>query len=143
MRVVSVAEIKDGLSEYLARAKKTSEPIVVTHHGKPYALIQPLEEADLEELEWKQLAKKKLAKAWEGLGRRRGCPLRLPIGTARSSWGTSPLHWSTGSRPRPALVVSVEAFHRKLLDGIICPISSQPRYYQKPGPGDQSAGLRM
>ena len=58
MRFASVAEIKDGLSEYLARAKKNKEPIVVTHHGKPYALIQPLEQADLEELEWKQLARR-------------------------------------------------------------------------------------
>ena len=65
MRFASVAELKDRLSEYLARAKKKSEPIVVTHHGKPYALIQPLEEADLEELEWKQLARMKLARAWE------------------------------------------------------------------------------
>jgi len=66
MRFASVAEIKDGLSEYLARAKKKNEPIVVTRHGKPYALIQPLEGADLEELEWKRLARKKLARAWEG-----------------------------------------------------------------------------
>ena len=66
MRFASVAEIKDGLSEYLARARKRHEPIVVTHHGKPYALIQSLEEADLEGLEWRQLARKKLARAWEG-----------------------------------------------------------------------------
>ncbi len=66
MRFASVAELKDGLSEYLARAQKKKEPIVVTHHGKPYALIQPLEEADLEELEWRQLARRKLARAWEG-----------------------------------------------------------------------------
>jgi len=66
MRFASVAEIKNGLSEYLARAKKKSEPIVVTHHGKPYALIQPLKETDLEELAWKQLARRKLARAWEG-----------------------------------------------------------------------------
>jgi prevent-host-death family protein len=66
MRFASVAEIKDGLSEYLARAKKKNEPIVVTHHGRPYALIQPLEESDLEELEWRQLARKKLARAREG-----------------------------------------------------------------------------
>jgi len=62
----SLAEIKDGLSEYLARAKKKNEPIVVTHHDKPYALILPLEEADLEELEWRELSRKKLARAWEG-----------------------------------------------------------------------------
>ena len=65
MRFASVAEIKDGLSEYLARARRKKEPIVVTHHGKPYALIQPLEERDLEELEWRQLARRKLARAWE------------------------------------------------------------------------------
>ena len=66
MRFASVAEVKDGLSQYLARARKKGEPIVVTHHGKPYALIQPLEEGDLEELEWKQLARNNLARAWEG-----------------------------------------------------------------------------
>lgn len=66
MRFASVAEVRDGLSEYLARARKKNEPIVVTHHGKPYALIQPLSEEDLEELEWRQLARRKLARVWEG-----------------------------------------------------------------------------
>jgi len=47
-----------------------------------------------------------------------------------------PFTGQTGSKPRPALVVSVEAFHQKLLDLVVCPISSQPRYYQKPGSGD-------
>jgi prevent-host-death family protein len=51
---------------YLARARRRNEPIVVTHHGKPYALIQPLAEGDLEELEWRKLARKRLARAWEG-----------------------------------------------------------------------------
>lgn len=37
---------------------------------------------------------------------------------------------------RPALVVSADAFHRKLPDVIVCPISSQPRFFQSPGPGD-------
>jgi prevent-host-death family protein len=66
MRFASVAEVKNSLSQYLAQAQKKKEPIVVTHHGKPYALIQPLSEADLEELEWKQLARRKLARAWAG-----------------------------------------------------------------------------
>ncbi len=66
MRFASVAEVKNGLSAYLARARKRNEPIVVTHHGKPYALIQPLSEEDLEELEWRRLARKRLARAWEG-----------------------------------------------------------------------------
>ena len=66
VRFVSVAEMKNQLSACLARARKRQEPIVVTHHGKPYALIQPISEADLEELEWRQLAKKQLARAWQG-----------------------------------------------------------------------------
>jgi mRNA-degrading endonuclease toxin of MazEF toxin-antitoxin module len=59
-----------------------------------------------------------------------------------------PFTGQTGSKPRPALVVSVRAFHKKLLDMIVCPISSQPRFYQKPGPGDhpleqwKTVGLR-
>lgn len=53
-----------------------------------------------------------------------------------------------GAKLRPAVVVSPEGFHRKLRDVIVCPISSQPRYFEKPGPGDRplekwkAAGLR-
>lgn len=32
--------------------------------------------------------------------------------------------------------MSAEAFHSKLPDLIVCPISSQPRFYRRPGPGD-------
>ncbi len=59
-----------------------------------------------------------------------------------------PFTGQSGAKPRPALVVSVEAFHRRLLDVIVCPISSQPRYYQRPGSGDhplkhwKAVGLR-
>lgn len=42
-----------------------------------------------------------------------------------------------GSKPRPAVVVSVESFHGKLPDVIICPVSSQARYHRRPGTGDQ------
>lgn len=66
MRFASVAEVKNQLSEYLARARKKKEPIVVTHHGKPYALIQALDERDLEDLEWRRLAKRRLETAWKG-----------------------------------------------------------------------------
>lgn len=48
-----------------------------------------------------------------------------------------PFTGQSGSKPRPALVASVGAFHQKLLDVIVCPISSQPRHYRKPGPGDR------
>jgi len=47
-----------------------------------------------------------------------------------------PFTSQAGSKPRPALVVSVEAFHRELPDVIVCPVSSQPRRHQRPGPGD-------
>jgi len=66
MRFASVAEVKDRFSEYLRTSRRKRESIVVTHHGKPYALIQPLSEQDLEELEWKGLARRRLARAWKG-----------------------------------------------------------------------------
>jgi prevent-host-death family protein len=66
MRFASVAEVKNSLSAYLDRASKRKEPVVVTRHGKPYAIIQPITEEDLEDLEWKGLASRRLGKAWEG-----------------------------------------------------------------------------
>ncbi len=66
MRFASVAEVRNQLSRYLSRSRRKKEPIVVTHHGRPYALIQPLSEGVLEELEWRNLSKRKLAEAWEG-----------------------------------------------------------------------------
>jgi mRNA-degrading endonuclease toxin of MazEF toxin-antitoxin module len=54
----------------------------------------------------------------------------------------------SGVKPRPALVISAEGFHRDLPDLIVCPISSQPRFHRRPGPGDcplrewRSIGLR-
>lgn len=66
MRFASVAEVKNRLSEYLAQAREEKEPIIVTHHGKPYAPIQPISEQDLEGLEWRQLAEERLRQAWEG-----------------------------------------------------------------------------
>jgi mRNA-degrading endonuclease toxin of MazEF toxin-antitoxin module len=47
-----------------------------------------------------------------------------------------PLTKGRGVKPRPALVVSARAFHQRLPDLLVCPISSQPRYYRRPGPGD-------
>jgi prevent-host-death family protein len=66
MRFASVAEVKNQLSQYLAQAKETGEPIVVTHHGKPYALIQRITEKDLEALDWRHLAATRLQEAWVG-----------------------------------------------------------------------------
>lgn len=42
----------------------------------------------------------------------------------------------SGSKRRPAVVVSTNSFHERLLDVIVCPISSQPTHYRKPGPAD-------
>ena len=42
----------------------------------------------------------------------------------------------SGSKPRPAVIVSDEGFHRGLPDLIVCPISSQPRFFRRPGVGD-------
>ena len=39
-----------------------------------------------------------------------------------------PFTGQTGSKPRPAVIVSAATFHRRLPDVIICPISSLPRY---------------
>ena len=66
MRFASMAEVKNHLSAFLAQARKEKKPIVVTHHGKPYALIQPISGPDLEELGWGRLAQDRLRQAWEG-----------------------------------------------------------------------------
>ena len=66
MRFASVAEVKDHLSEYLSRARKRKEPTIVTHHGKPYALIQAISEHDPEDLGWDRLAAQRLEEAWAG-----------------------------------------------------------------------------
>jgi mRNA interferase MazF len=47
-----------------------------------------------------------------------------------------PFSDGSGTKPRPALIVSANAFHRDLPDLIVCPISSQPRYFTHPGAGD-------
>jgi prevent-host-death family protein len=65
MRFASVAEVRNRFSEYLSVAHKAGEAIVVTNHGRPYALIQPLAEQDLEELQWRELARRRLDQAWE------------------------------------------------------------------------------
>jgi mRNA interferase MazF len=42
----------------------------------------------------------------------------------------------SGTKSRPALIISDESFHNTIPDIVVCPITSQPRYYSKPGPGD-------
>ena len=62
---------------------------------------------------------------------------------------TVPFAGQEGAKLRPAVIVSAEKFHRRLRDVIVCPVSSLPRYFERPGPGDRplskwaSAGLRF
>ncbi len=65
MRLATVAETKNRLSEYLAKARRRNEPILIMHHGKPYALIQPLSERALDDVDWQRLTRRRLAAAWE------------------------------------------------------------------------------
>ena len=65
MRFATVAELKNQLSKYLARARQKREPILVTLHGRPYALIQPISARDLETLDWQRLADQRLRDAWD------------------------------------------------------------------------------
>jgi mRNA-degrading endonuclease toxin of MazEF toxin-antitoxin module len=59
-----------------------------------------------------------------------------------------PFTGHAGAKPRPALVLSADTFHRGPPDLIVCPISSQSRFYNQPGGGDhplqhwKSLGLR-
>jgi len=46
----------------------------------------------------------------------------------------------SGTKRRPALVISADTFHRTLPDVIACPISSQARFYRRPGAGDCPLG---
>ena len=65
MRFASIAEVKNQLSEILVRSRQKKEPVIVTRHSKPYAIIHPLFAEDLDDIEWKELAKGRLAQAWE------------------------------------------------------------------------------
>ena len=59
-----------------------------------------------------------------------------------------PFSTQEGTKRRPAVIVSADRFHRSLPDVIVCPISSQARFHERPGPGDcplqrwRSVGLR-
>lgn len=64
-RFASVAQVRDQLSAYLAHARRTRQPVIVTLHGKPYALIQPISDEDLDALAWDRLGRMRLGEAWE------------------------------------------------------------------------------
>src|SRR5260370_16680351 len=85
----------------------------------------------------------KTSSTWSGKGWPRGVSAKL--GKARTMSSTTiyrrgevvvvnvPFSGHAGAKSRPALVLSTDAFHRKLPDLIVCPISSQPRFYNPPG----------
>lgn len=64
MKLVTVAEIKNKLSEYLTRAEK--EDIVITRSGKPTAVLHHLGEDELEDylLEHDPKFKAKIEMRW-------------------------------------------------------------------------------
>ena len=90
----------------------------------------------------------RFASTWLARGRARLMPSTTTYRQGQVVVVSVPFSDQSGSKPRPALIVSREAFHRALPDVIICPISSQPRYYARPGPGDlplrhwKAVGLR-
>jgi antitoxin (DNA-binding transcriptional repressor) of toxin-antitoxin stability system len=61
------AVIRDGTVRAASwtGARQKREPIIVTRHGKPYALIQPIAARDLEALDWARLADQRLREAWD------------------------------------------------------------------------------
>jgi len=65
MKLVTVAEVKNKLSEYLKRAEK--EDIVITRSGKATAILHHLGEDELEDylLEHDPKFKAKIEKRWK------------------------------------------------------------------------------
>jgi mRNA-degrading endonuclease toxin of MazEF toxin-antitoxin module len=76
------------------------------------------------------------AAAERGLGRGGGCAPTTIYRRGQVVVVNVPFSGHAGAKPRPALVLSADVFHRKLPDLIVCPISSQPRFYKQPGGGD-------
>lgn len=52
---ISVSQLREGLSYYMAQARK-GEPLIITSHGKPVARVEGIAEGapggDLAELDW-------------------------------------------------------------------------------------------
>ena len=64
MKLVSVAEVKNKLSQYLKQAEK--EDVIITRSGKPTAVLHHLGEDELEDylLEHDPKFKAKIEKRW-------------------------------------------------------------------------------
>jgi mRNA-degrading endonuclease toxin of MazEF toxin-antitoxin module len=59
-------------------------------------------------------------------GRVRTMPSTAPYKRGQVIVVNVPFSNHTGIKPRPALVISTDAFHRDLPDLVVCPISSSP-----------------
>lgn len=66
MRVASIGEVTNRLTEYIAESRISKEPIVITRHGRPYALIHALTKDDVDRFLWMEMAKRNLSNAWQG-----------------------------------------------------------------------------
>ena len=65
MRIASVKEVKDKLSEFLKTAEK--EDVVITKNGRPNAVLHHLGEDELEDylLEHDRRFRKKIERRWK------------------------------------------------------------------------------
>ena len=50
MKMVSTAELKTHANQLLSQVTLGKQPIVITRHGKPCAVIEPFSENDIEDL---------------------------------------------------------------------------------------------
>jgi prevent-host-death family protein len=64
IKFASIAEAKNRLSYFVSRARKRNESIILTHYGKPHAILRPISEREVENLGWDRLAQERLEEAW-------------------------------------------------------------------------------
>ena len=75
MKLASVKDVKNKLSDYLKKAER--EDIVITRNGRPTAVLHHLGEDDLEDyiVEHDPKFRKIIEKRWKEYSARRGSPL--------------------------------------------------------------------
>ena len=50
MKLATIAEVRNHLTEIARMVQKTKKPVVVTRRGKPYIVLEPITADDLDEL---------------------------------------------------------------------------------------------
>lgn len=75
MKLASVKEVKNGLSQYLKHAEK--EDVVITKNGQPTAVLHHLGEDELEDylLEHDPKFRRKMERRWKDYLKEGGVPL--------------------------------------------------------------------